>query len=328
MTSLMDFRELSYVLAIADHQNITRAAESLYVGQPTLSKFLISLEETLGIHLFRKVGSRYLLTYAGERYVDYARKIMQQKKDLDAEMADILRKDIGELSVAFTPTRSACLLPSVLPAFHELHPNVMINLLEGTSRENDQRLLDGKVELAFCAKPANQNQLISLQELWSEEMLLCTSNDHPLISMAVQKPGDPYPWLDLSSLKDYRVILMKSDHRTGQVLQDYLNSKGIVFPRIMETGNIPVLMELVSVGYGVSFLFESHLRFQRTAQPICAFRFGDAIVRSPYVAETRSGSYQSSYAKDFIRIVRQAGQNLNYGEKSGSDSVPGSIHSV
>ncbi|MBQ3373519.1 MAG: LysR family transcriptional regulator, partial [Oscillospiraceae bacterium] len=48
----MDFRELSYVLAIAKHQNITKAAEALYVGQPTLSKFLMALEDDLGLKLF------------------------------------------------------------------------------------------------------------------------------------------------------------------------------------------------------------------------------------------------------------------------------------
>ena len=53
----MDFRELTYILAIAKHGNITKAAESLYVGQPTLSKFLISLEDELGLKLFRRVGN-------------------------------------------------------------------------------------------------------------------------------------------------------------------------------------------------------------------------------------------------------------------------------
>ena len=61
----MDFRDLNYVLAIARHQNITRAAESLYISQPTLSKFLIALEHELGLKLFTRVGNRYTPTYAG-----------------------------------------------------------------------------------------------------------------------------------------------------------------------------------------------------------------------------------------------------------------------
>ena len=75
----MDFRELSYVLAIAKHRNITRAAESLYVGQPTLSKFLSALESELGLKLFRRLGNKYVLTYAGERYVETASKIWMRR---------------------------------------------------------------------------------------------------------------------------------------------------------------------------------------------------------------------------------------------------------
>ena len=57
----MDFREINYVLAIAKNQNMTKAAESLYVSQPTLSKFLTSLEAEFGLKLFRRVGNKYLL---------------------------------------------------------------------------------------------------------------------------------------------------------------------------------------------------------------------------------------------------------------------------
>ena len=65
----MDFKELTYVLAIARHQNITRAAEALHLTQPTLSKFLKALETELHQPLFQRLGNRYQPTYAGERYL-------------------------------------------------------------------------------------------------------------------------------------------------------------------------------------------------------------------------------------------------------------------
>ena len=65
MGDFMDFKDLSYVLAIARYQNITKAANSLYVTQPTLTKFLQNLEAELGQKLFRKLGHRFVLTYAG-----------------------------------------------------------------------------------------------------------------------------------------------------------------------------------------------------------------------------------------------------------------------
>ena len=85
----MDFKDLSYVIAIAKTQNITKAADMLYVTQPTLTKFLQNLEREMGQKLFKKLGNRFVLTYAGERYVAKATEILNLKKELDQEMGDM-----------------------------------------------------------------------------------------------------------------------------------------------------------------------------------------------------------------------------------------------
>lgn len=78
----MDFKDLTYIIAVAKYQNITKAANSLYITQPTLTKFIQNLEQSLGQKLFKKAGNRFLLTYAGERYVEKAGEILQLKKEL------------------------------------------------------------------------------------------------------------------------------------------------------------------------------------------------------------------------------------------------------
>ena len=75
----MDFRDLTYLLAIARQQNITRAAESLYLSQPTLSKFFKGLEGELGLPLFERLGNKYIPTYAGEQYIKKPRKSCLKK---------------------------------------------------------------------------------------------------------------------------------------------------------------------------------------------------------------------------------------------------------
>ena len=77
----MDFRDLTYLLAIARQQNITRAAESLYLSQPTLAKFLKGLEGELGLPLFERLGNKYIPTYAGEQYIKKPRKSWPSKKN-------------------------------------------------------------------------------------------------------------------------------------------------------------------------------------------------------------------------------------------------------
>lgn len=113
----MDFKDLSYVIAIAKTQNITKAADMLYVTQPTLTKFLQNLEREMGQKLFKKLGNRFVLTYAGERYVAKATEILNLKKELDQEMGDIIRQNAGLLKIAFPTMRNlyASLYTSYFP---------------------------------------------------------------------------------------------------------------------------------------------------------------------------------------------------------------------
>ncbi len=301
----MDFREISYVLAIAKHQNITKAAEALYVSQPTLSKFLINLESELGLKLFRRVGHKYVPTYAGERYIEYASSIQRQKTDLDVELADILKRDVGVFRVAFARMRCTYMLPETLPEFRRLHPNVKVEVYEGSSDENDRRLLEGQVELAFYSKPSTLNPLIEYETIDREELLICTSPDHPITRFAQPNPGGGRPILDPALLEKEQIILMQPDQRTRQITDDLFQDLSLKFKNTICTGNLPAIMELCALGYGISFVFEPHLRHRAGTNPIACFSFGSGPVFSDFVAAYRRGSYVAQYARDYIELIRR-----------------------
>ena len=88
---MLDFKELEYFVSVAKHKNITRASQELYISQPSLSKYIKKLEDTLGTPLFNRVGHTFTLTYAGERYLENAQDILNIKSKINAEMNDICR---------------------------------------------------------------------------------------------------------------------------------------------------------------------------------------------------------------------------------------------
>ena len=306
----MDFRELNYVLAIAEHQNITKAAEALYVSQPTLSKFLIALENDLGLKLFRRLGNKYVLTYAGERYVDYAARIRRQKADLDVELADILKNDVGVLNLAFARMRCTYMLPGTLPEFRRLYPNVKVNLYEGNSDENDRRLLEGQVDVAFYSRPATESPMLCYEPLDEEELLIITCKGHPIGRFAQQNPGG-WPILDPVLLEKETVILMQPEQRTRQITDALFQERKLRFEDTVYTSNLPAIMGLVARGYGVSFLFEPHLRHRAEHFELDCYSIGQGRVVSEFVAAYRKGSYLSSYARDYIKLVQELHRNDN-----------------
>ncbi len=301
----MDLRSLKYVLAIARFQNLTKAADALYVGQPTLSKFLAALEDELGLKLFRKLGNRYVLTYAGERYVEKAEKILLMVDDLESEMADILKRDVGVLNFAFAYMRCSYMLPKTLPAFHEKYPNVKTVLFEGRSDDNDKRLLDGQIDVAFYSRPSETNPLIDYHTLAKEELLLCTCGGHPLGKKARKVEGSTYPVLDLSAIAEERVILMQPSQRTRQIVDAILQENHIQLKDTFYTTSIQAIMGLVAAGHGVSFIFEPHLKNRLDTRTIDCYSIGPKPFFGEFVAATRKGSYISHYTQAYIDIVRE-----------------------
>ena len=300
----MDLRSLRYVAAIAAHQNLTKAAESLYVGQPTLSKFLAGLERELGLRLFDRIGHRYVPTYAGSRYVEAAREILRLKAGLDDEMADILKREVGVLNVAFANMRGSYMLPEVLPRFRDLHPNVRLNVFEGSSSENDRRLLSGEIDVAFYSMPSAPNPRIAYHPLASEELLICKRAGHPLGRYARSDPDSAWPRLELSRLRDELVLMMMPEQRTRQIVDAILEENGLRFENVLYTPNIPAIMGLVANGYGVSFVFDAHLKHRAGTAPIDCYSFGRPRTVCHFVAATRQGSYLSSHAQVFIDTVK------------------------
>ncbi len=299
----MEIRTLKYIVAIADCKSLTKAADTLYVGQPTLSKCLAAVERELGLALFRKVGHTYVPTYAGERLIERAREILRLSGELDTEMASILNQNEGELNIAFANMRCSYLLPAILPVFQSRFPRVKVHVFEGSSDENDLRLLDGRVEIAFYTEPSEANSLLEYTPLAREELLICACAASPLKHLAQSSPDGLYPFLELSDLRNERIIMMRPEQRTRQIVDSILREKGLRFDNVLYSSNIQAIMGLVAAGYGISFVFDSHLKHLHEGAPFECFRIAGARSVYSFVGATRKGVPLSRYGKDLIGIV-------------------------
>ncbi len=300
----MDFKDLAYVIAIAEHQSITKAAGSLFVSQPTITKFLKKLEHDLRQQLFHKVGNKFLLTYAGKRYVEKANEILKLKKELDQEMADIIKSNVGELNIAFPAVRGTYMLPCALPVFKKRYPNVHINITEAPSSNLEQLLISGGTDLAFFNAPTKSPK-IAYERIAVEEMVLILSKKHSWADKGIVKEGCTHPWVNLAELKDELFIIQKPEQRTRQIVDKYLKTNDIELPNILVTSNIQAAVELAVQNYGIAFVCETHLKHMNLGKDYVCLSFGNPRLTIDFVAAYRKGSYLSYHAKEYIKIVKQ-----------------------
>ena len=202
----MDLREQEYVVALARHQSITKAAEELYISQPTLSIFLNRLEERMGVPLFDRVGKRLVPTCAGALYVRSAREMLAIQNEFRGELNDMIQGSAGRLRLGLHLRRSRYLLPKVLTEFERSYPQVEVTVAETSSRDMEQRLLDGDLDLILTNRFFQRDKL-DVIPIYNDHLVAAIPPEHPACAQARELPGHRYLWLDLKLLAEERFIL-------------------------------------------------------------------------------------------------------------------------
>lgn len=302
----MDFKELQYVLSIAKNHNISKAARELYISQPSLSKYLRNLESNLGMKLFQRIGNDFVLTYAGEKYIKYAREILKIKKDLDDEFFDIVNHRKGRLNVACSIFRSQYLIPETVPKFKEKYPNVEINFLEETeSNKLDKLLINGDADIAIFNYSGN-NSMLDCELLKNEEITLAVNRNHPLANEGKQIEGCKFPWIDIKRFKDDKFVINYPEQKSGEIAKKVFDKMNIKPKVVLKTRSIECAIRLASCGFGVSFGSETHLKYINLENRPIYFSIGEPKITVKLFVVYRKDSYLPQYVQDYINIVKEA----------------------
>lgn len=206
----MDFKELEYILVIAQEKNISKAAKRLYITQPALSRFLLRLEEQLGTELFVRENRQYLPTYAGELYLEMARTALAAKRSFDTRLNRFLNSNSGAISLGITPGRGRTLLPKILPGFRAAFPEYELKLYEEDVETLERLLSDGTIETAVFTivdESDRNDSEFKYMTITQEEIVLCTSKNERYSLIAKTDPARRYPWIDIQLIKDECFLL-------------------------------------------------------------------------------------------------------------------------
>ncbi|MCD8362466.1 MAG: LysR family transcriptional regulator [Lachnospiraceae bacterium] len=300
----MDFAELRYFLAIVEHKNLTKAAQELYISQPTLTKYLQRLEKELGGKVFRKNGHRYELTFLGQRYLEYAQKVIQLNQDWEKELSDMRSSYSGELNIAIPHMRSASLIPQLLPDYHRKQPGIHINFYEYGAFIQDKLVSDANLDFAILSD-WKAHPSLEYEHLKTEEILLVLPENHPAARQAVRREDCHYPWLDLRCLSDCPFILHFPDQNTGRAARQLFDQYHIQPPVPFRSRNSQTCIQLSFQGLGASFAPESYVKHASAMWPVQAFSVGEPPIQNHLVLAYRKNAYLSTFALDFIATAKE-----------------------
>jgi len=238
--------QLKYVLAVAEHQNFTKAAQKTFVTQPTLSMQIQKLEEELDIIIFDRSKKPIELTSVGRKIVTQARNIVIESE----RMQDVVDQEKGfiggEFKLGIIPTIMPTLLPMFLKNFTSKYPKVYLKIEELTTSEIITKIKDGHMDAAIVTTPLLQEK-IKERVLYFEPFVGYVPENHRLNSKKKIDSKD----LDIND-----ILLLEDGHcfRDGvlNICKTFKNNKEDTFQ--LESGSFETLIKLSNEGLGMTLL--------------------------------------------------------------------------
>lgn len=305
----MNLKEQQYICVLADCANITRASEKLFISQPALSIYINNLEKTLGVKLFDRIGKKFVLTAAGEIYVEKARQMLALQTEFEQELNDLKNNCIGTIACGVQIRRAPFLLPPVMARFHHEYPNIKITLKEGERTDLESYLTENQIQILIDNLENPRDDLINIP-LYQDRPLIALPVHHPLNNATVHVEGQLYRHLDLSLCRDEFFILPTSRQSLRFYIDRVFSNYRITAPNYMEIRNFETAMQLVAEGYGIGFSREQFTKSMHYPKKVNFYTFGNGNEGITQVyAVYQKGRYMPDYTMRFIELLVQQGKN-------------------
>lgn len=177
----MELRHLRYFVAVAEAENVSRAALKLHVSQPGISRQIRDLEDEIGFALFERNAKSIKLTNAGKAFLMEARAVLQRADEAVKTARAIATGAQGELHVGYAPSPTSRILPPALRAFQAESPNVRVKLHDCSTEEMIAGLREGKLQIAFMVRPTSRMlRGVHFEEVMRDTICVAAAPNHPL----------------------------------------------------------------------------------------------------------------------------------------------------
>jgi|TARA_B100001142_G_scaffold316786_1_gene356965 DNA-binding transcriptional LysR family regulator len=295
MTLPFTLQQLRILKAIASEKSFTRAADILFVSQPSLSKQIKALENRLNISLINRENNTVSLTEAGKLFLDYAERILALCEESCRALNDLKTGDRGNLTVGASQTIGTYLMPRVLALFAQNYPQMNIKVQVDSTRIIAKNVMDKEIDIAVVGGnvPEELQKNLEIEDFVNDELILIIPKSHPF---ALRKK------INKEDLYHLNFITLNSNSTIRKLIDNILIQNNIrtkQFHIIMQLNSIEAIKTAVSLGLGAAFISSSAIEKEIELETIEIVTIENIKITRTLSIITNPDCYQSK-AVDFF----------------------------
>lgn len=300
----MDLIKLQYFVTVAQYLNFTRAAEALFITQPTLSRQIAHLEDDVGSQLFSRHRSKIQLTPAGEVLLSEAKGILEQTESLALRMKRLGNDVKSVIKVGYSGILEISFLVDLLRSINQTHPEVDVSLHRHNLGTLTEKVNDGELDVIFTLESGLEKMSnLTWRPLFENHLQLVVSDQHPL----AQRTS-----IRLEELTTEPFLALKRNE--SFLSQDYINilcRENDFHPNIIQfVENPQTLLLLVGAGKGVALLATCAMQQASYKVEYINLEIPDSSKSMNFVVVWRKDS-KNPCIPGFIKAAQKTVQQLN-----------------
>ncbi len=278
----MDLRRLEVFCKVVEKRSFSRAAEEVYLSQPTVSEHVRVLEQFLGEKLIDRLGKTVRPTQAGEILYEYAKEILALREKAICALKDFRGTVSGKLKIGCSTIPGTFIVPYFIGMFIKKYPQTKISLSTGDSRKITNEVANGRLEVGVVGAIFS-NDRVTFEKILNDELVLAVYPGHKLLRRKRVK---------FSEITNYPYVNREYGSGTREFVEKYLKEYGIgpgELKTVLEVGSTEAVRHAVKARIGISVLSRRAVKDDISCGSLEIVTFEDVkMTRSFYLVEEKA----------------------------------------
>jgi len=294
----VEFRQLEAYIKVYELKSFSKAAEEMFISQPSISAYIVSLENELNIQLLHRSNKEFMPTKAGKVFYTEAKEILALRDKSIKKIRVLSDYTVGSIDILASSVPKQFILPEILSAYHKIHSNVSFNVEQSDTQKVVEGVLSGKSEMGFVGSIIESSKCV-YEQLLTEKLLLIAPYHERFLS--IRQNDIP------NLLRNEYFVLRETGSGTRQEYEEYLASVGIKISELKISAsfnNTQSIIHAVSCGLGLSIVSEIAAKEYINNKKIMSIQLDVLTPRHFYLVLKRNCTV-SATAQSFIKFIKK-----------------------